>query len=344
MSDNIAKSVLVINDTDSLCRPDDQQPLLRRIKDLSTQQYTTQWMQVEVAAIATLLEDGDIAAGQVWQLTLPHYNIAPSVSSTPNPYNGPDWLARPLADRALVWDHLTVLCAAQEVTMVPALPGPYDDRTPETDVLVAQAFDFLTRGLNLFADRDIVSGVTVLGQFEHRLRHDIKHHLAVQWFGGMHAVGASLHALPLPGGSFGLDDQPVYVLKALVEVLKRDIADYEDASLVDQGSFLSRELLGRIQLWWGLIKGYTYDMVHTYQGKIVVAMLVKYPSLTDDLRTVLAQGLELGNSGQPVTPAWGCRGDCEMQWEIAETATANLVEQLDERLVTEKRDSLRGRL
>jgi hypothetical protein len=329
----------VIDDTATLLSPHNQTALIRRLKELSTHEYTTAWMLVESAAIAALLEEGVISAGQVWQLVLPRYGIAPSVSSTPDPANEPGWLIPPLSDRALVWEHLTALCTDQELAPVPAPPGPHDhDDTPEVLALLGQALEFHATSLDFLYKRFGVpaSGRDLLGRLGYDLRHDIEQHLAVQWFGGAYAVGASLHALPLPGGAFGTKDQPVYVLKALVEVLKRDIADYEDARLIDQDSTSSRELLGRIQLWWGLVKGYTYDMIGTHQGRIVVAMLVRHPELVEDLKAVLVQGRDLTSPDLPVTPTWGHRTDCLLGQEIAEIPTSELIELLDARLDTER--------
>lgn len=334
-----------IDDAARLDRPADQLPLVLRIQELSSQRCTTAWMLTETAAISLLLAEGGITAGRVWELVRARYNIASCVSSTLDPEDDPDWLARPLADRALVWSHLGALCAGLEVPPVPALPGPYDDQdTPEATALIAQTVDFLAGGLNLLAKQDQVDGGRLLEHFEHELRHGVEHQLAVRWFGGMCAIGASLHGLPLPGGSFGLKDQPVYVLKALVEVLKRDIAEYETASCNEQDDpRVGQELLGRIELWWSFVKGYTCDMVDTHQGTIVVAMLVDHPALVEDLKAVLMRGLELMNSGTRI-PEWSGRIDCDTDRRVAEMPTDTLIGKLDTRLHFEKAQASAARL
>jgi hypothetical protein len=106
--------------------------LAARIKELTTQQ-----MLVETAAIAELLGAASLTAGQVWKLVLAQYNISPTVSSTPDPDGDSNWLTQPLADRARVWEHLTALCTDQELSPVPALPGPYDDHDDQAKVLIS---------------------------------------------------------------------------------------------------------------------------------------------------------------------------------------------------------------
>lgn len=346
MTEPTAKTLPTIPDTDVLQCPENQVPLVGRIRMLSTQQCTASWMMTEIAAIAILLKEGRITAGTLWQLVLKRYNIASSVSSTPRPDDDPQGLTQPLAERALVWEHLTALCSGHELASVPALLGPYDEETAETVALRDQVLDFHARSLNLLRSR-FGAGLGVedfLGRLGHGMRHDIEHYLAIQWLGGSFAVGASLHGLPLSGGSFGLDEQPVYVIKALVEALKRDIAELQDANIIDSESVLSREALGRAHFWWMLLKGYTYDMVRTHQGRIVVAMLAEYPDLVEDLKRVLALGLELSNSGKGMTPEWGSgRSDCVLQNTIAETPTSQLIERLDARVEHARKEAVARR-
>ena len=116
-------AIPAIDDAEQLSWPDDQQLLIRRITELSTQRLITAWMLVEIAAIAALLDEGAITAGRVWQLVLSHYEIVSSASSSSDLSDDPSW-TQPLTDRALVWKHLTALCAGEGAAPVQTMPGP----------------------------------------------------------------------------------------------------------------------------------------------------------------------------------------------------------------------------
>lgn len=339
MSNTNGQACPVIPDTAILRLPEDQMPLVRRIVGLSVHSCFTAWMKIEIASIAILMQAGTVTPMALWQLVLTHYNVAPSVTRQDD--NDSGLLAKPLADMALVWEHLTALCAGQPLAPIQTLPEQHDEETPTALTFRDQALDFYTDGLKLLWQRCAINVGDFLGRLEqyprhdleHDPRHQIEHYLAVQWFGGPMAVGAALHGRLLAGGSFGLNDEPVYVLKALVMALKQNLADHEDVRTADADSVQRRELLGRVYFWWTLVKGYTYDMVRTQQGRNVVAMLVKHPELVADLKAVLTQGLVV--SGKAPIPMWGGgRSDCLLNEAVAQTPIATLIDKLTEQLVS----------
>lgn len=336
MSNTTEQSFLEVVGTDALHRPEDHERLFERIHDLAAQQYMVVWMQLEIAAIASLLKEGAITAADLWRLVQTHYNIAPSVM--PDFENDSGWLTQPLANAGLVWEHLTTLCAGQELKPVPALPQVYDDETSETLTLRDQALNFYAAGLNRLWERFSPEAEDFLDRLAHDPRHVIEHHLAVQWLGGPFAVGATLYGDRLVGGSFGYrESQPVYVLKAFVGALKRDIADYQESRSADADSAQVGEILGRVYFWATIVKGYVYNMVHAYQGVSVIAMLVEHPALVEDLRAVLLQAPELLNPNSDLlVPNWSMgRTDSDLNHRIRMMPVAELVELLDKRLASQ---------
>jgi hypothetical protein len=326
------------SDEDLLSAPDDVLRLTTRIKDLSTQPYITSWMMAEIAAIAELLSSHTISAGQVWQFLLTHYNISPRVSSTPTAYDDPGWLIQPLADRALIWDHLTALCANQELPPVPSLPGPYDDHDEEATALIEQTLAFLTRGLNLLESRCHISGAMVVAHLEYELRHDIEQDLAIQWLDSPFAIGATLFNRPLTGsGGFGMHGQSLYFLKALVGTLNHELAYFSGKTSIASTTGSANEARGRVQLWWMLLKGYVYAMLDTELGLSVPAMMLEHPELIADLKQVLLRALNvLQKTDAQSTPSWGGSSACVLGILVETTPTGDLIAKLDTRLAAEQ--------
>lgn len=309
---------------------DDEMPVIRRIRELSTQQYFTSWMQLEIAALSRLLELGSITADALWQLVLSRHGIAPGVryDDVEDSPNG----QKPLTECQLVWAHLTALCQDQELEPVPPLPTPYSVVTEAMAVVREQALDFCVHGINLLYERFGPNEQGILDRLARDPRHDIEYYLAAQWLGGLYAVGATLHGR----GSFGLEDQPVYALKALVEALKRSIADYKEVRAAGADAALGNELFGRVRFWWMVTKGYTYDMLNTQRGQNVVAMLLKHPKLVADLEEALKDGLDVGdvNASTSMIPQWGNPIDRALNRTIALTSMRVLLDQLTAQLAS----------
>jgi hypothetical protein len=309
----------------------DDAGLLRRLRALGQLRYSVVRTRIEIAAIAQLLDEGTITAGELWQLLLPQYNIASSVSSTPRETDDPSWLAPVHADQQAIWENLTNIVAGNQPAELMQVPAPYAE-VSDSDPLLELWLADLAQQLNMLERRYYVSPEQVLDALSYELRHGIEHHLAVQWFGGPFAVGASLYALPLPGG-IGRDGQILYFLKAMVGNLRLDLDAYRDLS---DDTETSQETLGRIMLWWTLIKGFTYGMLNA-TGSNIPAMLLNHEALITDLKAVLTEGVEVVNRpGRAMTPQWGSRRDCRLHQDVAETPTPELLAALDNRLAAER--------
>jgi len=333
-----------ISATDSLAVPTVLGPLNRRIRELSVRRHLTTWMLAEIASISTLIDEGSITAEDVWRIILSQAHISDTVTA-PDPTNleESNWLVQQLTDRAMVWQHLTALCADEVLERLPEMPGPYDNHdTPEAIATRNETLRFYTDGLNQLERRfgGALNGQDVLDRLGYELRHSIEHHLAIQWLGSPYVIGASLHALPTTGaGGFGIDDQGVYLLKSWVGDLLTDLRAYYDmqTSRLEPEDSKVRETLGRIALKWMMLKGFVYSMLDTSMGRNLPAMLLKHPDLVRTLERVLVEGWAVLRPNRPQTPRWGGSGHCE----IEETSTPDLISKLWRRMKREQEDAER---
>lgn len=275
------------------------QPLFCRLRELSTAQYLTIWMKAEIAALSRLLETGSIAARQVWEDIEREHDPIEHMLRFADPDYSSDWIAQPLADLEQVWEDLTALCTGQEPSELPRLGVEY---LGEASGLTEQILIFLARSLSTVHEENRFWAEEFVAKLTSGLRRSINDMLGTEWFNSIYAIGASLHAQRCPGGNFGVDGQSVYALKALIKALQYTIADYTSTS-INENSALRSELRGRVHFWRGLLKGFTYDMVHTQEDS-VAAKLLDLPEIVADLKAALTQSSDVLSTDEPTMPEW----------------------------------------
>lgn len=124
---------------------------------------------------------------------------------------------------------------------------------------------------------------------------------AFREFMSPYGMGAALEGLPSHGAlSFGGPEQGVYVLDALTRTVQANLEEYDGATGDERAL-----ALGRVQLFWMMLKGFIYSAVSAGEGQGLISVLAQHPDVVGRAKEVLSEGFDLiSTTGEVATPAW----------------------------------------
>lgn len=277
--------------------------------------------RAELAGITTLMIQGGITRASVWQVLLNFYSITEDGDET--------FLAQPRADLAEVWMRLDSLAS----NCPSASPEEQDSSERSKPRWLVDTMHLIERELS--SSRLYVGDVVDL--LPEELTYDLRQRVVSKNYGSPMAIGYSLEAGGGFGGiGFGAQGQSIWVADALAEALLHAVNVYDE--IIDPASDAAKIELGRIRLWWMLLKGFAYSLAHRRQGMPTLPTLVDHPEMLELIKQALTIGLDrLSAASIETTPKWvGVHSGINSK--VKNMPTPELIELLEKRVDEERAD------
>lgn len=316
-------SDVMSNLDDRIIKPKTTDALDERALALSTKQLLSFVDRAELAGIMTLMIKGSITRGDVWGTLLHFYGINKDNDNTP-PVSAH-------TDLKEVWMRLDGLAS----NCLPALPVEQDSYLRPMPRAAGDTMYLIEREMRSGRLHESELAKLLPGE----LVSYVFHRKVIESYGTPMAIGYSLEAQPALGGGlgFGGKGQSIWVADAFAQALLYSVNVYDE--IIDPASDESKVELGRIRLWWMLLKGFTYSLAHRYSGLQTLPELADHPEMFERIKQALTIGLErLRTADIETTPKWsGMRSRTSSK--VQKMSTSALIELLEQRVAAAAKET-----
>lgn len=316
-----------LQDGTQLTRPDDTTVLMERMVELAGLRLATIVDRAELAGICTLLKEGTVTNDQVWQMLLKFYHFAPAADDTS------EWLQPVRYDYVTTQLRLTSLVAEGRPDNTPGnvqnlATSHYGDPTP-TETQAARWMQDIMRMVDTIVGPYVPNVPPidwVADQLPDALRNEVRSDAAREWFGSVCAIGEAMHGRGANGcGAFSMGTQSMYVADALAQAVLAAINDHQSAT-VDEDAVLA---LGRIELFWALLKGFTFGAVSAPLSRLT-AMLGSNAAIVERIDRALQAGLEVLKGTDAAAHRWGSKDRAGSEHITTDELLRKLRERIDQ--------------
>lgn len=174
-------------------------------------------------------------------------------------------------------------------------------------------YDWLSHAMELL-DRALGGGAfglqafVVAGHLPSKLAAEVQSRASREWFGSLSSIGEALWT----EGSFGSQDQKLYVLDILAQGVSESLEQLNAADSDDEKC----KARGRLGFYWPLLKGAVYKLAYGFDGHGFVAALTKREATVEAVEAALTAGLRALSENEPSTPNWQGHGHPESELAV----------------------------